>query len=89
MRTLRAIALLVQTSVRVAPVQSALCLCESAGVLLALLVPLYVSWFVTGAIDHDTSKVVFAAAAFVVQTGIGRILIIIGMNARCGPLERI
>lgn len=89
MRAFRAIALLVRTSVRVAPVQSALCLCESAGVLLTLLVPLYLSWFVTGAIEHDTGKVILAAAAFVVQTGVGRILVIIGMNARCGQLERV
>jgi ATP-binding cassette subfamily B protein len=85
----RAIALLVRTSVRVAPKQSAICLCESAGVILHLFQPLYLAWFVTGAVQHDVVRMVLAAAAFVVQVGIGRVLIGLGMNARAGQLERV
>lgn len=89
MGTLRAIRLLVVTSVRVAPGQSALCLCETAGVFLNMLVPLYLAWFVTGAIEHDTGRVATAVVAFVVQVGIVRVLNIIGMTARAGQLERV
>lgn len=89
MRAARAIWLLVSTSVRVAPWQSAACLCESAGVVLDLLQPLYLAWFVTGAIEHEASRMATAAAAFIVQVGIGRVLIFVGMNARAGQLERV
>ncbi|HEX3812746.1 MAG TPA: ABC transporter ATP-binding protein [Mycobacteriales bacterium] len=85
----RAIWLLVRMSVRVAPWQSAACLCESIGVALNLLRPLYLAWFVSGAIEHDAARMTTATIAFVVQVGVGRLLIIIGMNARAGQLERV
>jgi len=86
---IRAVWLIVTTSVRVAPWQSAACLCETVGVIASLLQPLYLAWFVTGAIEHDSTQMATAAIAFVVQIGIGRVLGIVGQNARIGQLERV
>ncbi|MFD2082792.1 ATP-binding cassette, subfamily B [Actinopolymorpha cephalotaxi] len=85
-RTLR---LLVGTSVRVAPWQALLCLGETGGVILGLLQPLYLAWFVAGAVGHDTRQMALAAGAFVAQIGVGRALVWLGMNARFGQLERV
>ncbi len=86
---MRGIWLLVSTSVRVAPGQSLLCLCESVGVVVSLLQPLYLAWFVTGVVQHDKTSVITAATAFVLQIGFSRALGIVGMNARAGQLERV
>ncbi|GAA2756307.1 ABC transporter ATP-binding protein [Actinopolymorpha rutila] len=85
----RALRLLVSTSVRVAPWQALLCLGETGGVILGLLQPLYLAWFVAGAAGHDTQQMALAAGAFVAQIGLGRALVWLGMNARFGQLERV
>lgn len=54
---IRAVALLVSTSVRAAPWQSLACLGEGAGVVLDALRPLYLAWLITGVIDHDLATV--------------------------------
>jgi ATP-binding cassette subfamily B protein len=86
---IRAIWLVVSTSVRVAPWQSAACLCETVGVIASLLRPLFMAWFVTGAIDHDSRRMAIATIALVAQVGIGRTLGVIGQTARAGQLERV
>ncbi len=86
---IRAVALLVSTSVRAAPWQSLACLGEGAGVVLDALRPLYLAWLITGVIDHDLATVTLAVLAFTVQIGIGRALMMLGMTARAGQLERV
>ncbi|MEQ7006813.1 ABC transporter ATP-binding protein [Actinopolymorpha sp. B17G11] len=85
----RAMHLLVTSSIRVAPWQAVLCLAETSGVILQLLQPLCLAWFVAGAVAHDTSLMALAAGAFVAQIAVGRALIWLGMNARAGQLERV
>jgi len=85
----RAVSLLVSTSVRAAPWQSLACLGESAGVVLDALRPLYLAWLITGVIDRDLPTVTLAVLAFTAQIGIGRALMMLGMTARAGQLERV
>jgi ATP-binding cassette, subfamily B, bacterial len=85
----RAMQLLVTSSVQVAPWQAVLCLAETSGVILQLLQPLYLAWFVAGALARDTELMALAASAFVAQIAIGRALVWLGMNARVGQLERV
>ena len=85
----RAMRLLVTSSIRVAPWQAVLCLAETSGVILQLLQPLCLAWFVAGAVAHDTSSMTHAAGVFVAQIAVSRALVWLGMNARAGQLERV
>lgn len=86
---MRAIWLLVVTSFRVARWQSVACLCETVGVVLNLVQPLYLSWIFAAIIDHDYGRLIDAGLAFIATFTVTRILFLIGMNARAGQLERV
>lgn len=89
MRSLRAIWLVLSTAVRVSPVQSLLCLCESASVVLDVAQPLFLAWLVTGALDRDLRAVALAVVALVASIALQKVLAMIGGNARFGQLERV
>lgn len=89
MRSLRAVWLVLSTAVRVSPVQSLICLCESASVVVDVLEPLFLAWIVTGALDRDLRGVVFAVTALVASVALERTLAMIGGNARFGQQERV
>jgi ATP-binding cassette, subfamily B, bacterial len=85
----RAMRLLVTSSIRVAPWQALLCLAETSGVILQLLQPLCLAWFVSGAVARDRTLMALAAGGFVAQIAVGRALVWLGMNARASQLERV
>jgi ATP-binding cassette subfamily B protein len=86
---LRAVWLVVSTSVRVSPRQSAVCLLETLGNFVGMLQPLFITWLVTGAIQHDRSLVIRAVVAFVVSLTLVLFMMIVGNNARIGQYERV
>ena len=88
-RSLRAVWLLVTTSVRVSPWQSFVCLAESARTVLMLLQPLYLSWFVAGVTQNDLREAVLAAVAFSASLGLGMALSLSGIDARLLQMERV
>lgn len=86
---LKTLWLVVSTAVRVSPVQSALCVGETVGVLLRLLQPLFLSWLIAGVIEHALEPIVAGAAAFVGSQVLHKVLGFVGVNARIGQLERV
>ncbi len=90
MRSLiRALRLLVTTSIRVAPVASLGCLAETAGVLVTLLQPWSLALFVAGATAGDPQRMITAAALFAAQIAVSRVLFMIGLNSRINQMERV
>lgn len=89
MIAVRAIRLLVVMSVKVAPWQAAACLCETAGVIVGLFQPLYLSWIFAAVIDHNRDHLLSAGVLFLITFFAMRLLFVIGMNARAGQLERV
>ena len=90
MRSLiRALRILVSTSIRVAPGASVACLAETGGVLISLLQPWCLALFVGGAAAGDRGAMIMAAMIFVGQIALSRVLIVIGMNARGTQLQRV
>lgn len=81
--------LVLSTSVRVSPRQSAVCLLETLSNLVSMLQPLFVVWLVTGAIQHDRGLLVRAVVAFVASLSVVLALMILGNNARVGQYERV
>lgn len=88
-RVFRAIWLVTATSVRVGPWQSVVCLLEAVGKVLRVLQPLYLAWFVDGAVHHDLRRMTFAVTAFVVSLGADWTLQMLGTHARINQLERV
>jgi ATP-binding cassette, subfamily B, bacterial len=86
---LKAVWLVVSTSVRVSPRQSAVCLLETLGNFVGMLQPLFITWLITGAIQHDRSLVIRAVAAFVLSLTLVLFMMIVGNNARIGQYERV
>lgn len=86
---IRALRLLVTTSVRVAPGASAACLAETGGVMISVLQPWCLALFVGGAAVGDRRAMITAAMIFVAQVALSRVLMIIGMNARATQLQRV
>lgn len=89
MTAVRAIWLVLATSVRVSPWQSLLCLSGPAGVVLSVLQPVSFAWLVTGAIDHELDQIAVAAALLVASAAGSEVLGLVGINARIGQLERV
>jgi ATP-binding cassette, subfamily B, bacterial len=87
--SLRGIGYVVAMSVQVSPWQSLLCLSEAAGKILSLLQPLYLAWFVEGALRHDTGRMVAAVVAFACAIGLTWVLDMAGTHARINQLERV
>jgi ATP-binding cassette subfamily B protein len=89
MKALRSVGIVLAMSVRVSPWQTLICFLESAGKLLGLLQPLYLAWFVDGAIGHDTNQMVLAVVAFTTSIGVNWILQLAGTTARVNQMERV
>ncbi|MGH3486566.1 MAG: ABC transporter ATP-binding protein [Actinopolymorphaceae bacterium] len=89
MKALRGIRTVLAMSVRVSPWQTLTCFLESGGTVLGLLQPLYLAWFVNGAIQRDTSQMVLAVSAFTASIGVTWILQLAGTTARVGQMERV
>lgn len=85
----KAIWLVIATSVRVSRWQALQCLIEAAGKLLSLLQPLYLAWFVDGAVQHDESRMLLAITGFVLSIAFGWGFMIVGTNARVRLRERV
>ncbi|WBQ07620.1 ABC transporter ATP-binding protein [Kribbella sp. CA-293567] len=88
-QTVRAFWLVVSTAIRVSPVQTLLCLCETAAVGCRLLQPLFLAWFVGGVVAGDRGRIVTATAAFMAVSTVRLLLNLVGVNARIGQLERV
>jgi ATP-binding cassette, subfamily B, bacterial len=88
-RVVRAVWLVVSTSVRVDPRRSLLCLAESTGVAMDVLQPLFLAWLVSGAVDRDLRQMAVAAGAFLGSVAADKALCMIGVNARIRQLERV
>ena len=86
---LKSVWLVVSTSVRVSPKQSAVCLLETFSNFLMMLQPLFITWLVTGAIEHDRGLVIRSVAAFVLSLSVVLFMMIVGNNARIGQYERV
>ncbi|MEQ7009774.1 ABC transporter ATP-binding protein [Actinopolymorpha sp. B17G11] len=89
MRALRGIGIVVAMSVRVSPWQTLVCLLEAVGKVIGLLQPLYLAWFVEGAVRNDTRQMVLAVSAFTASIGLNWILQIAGTTARVNQMERV
>jgi ATP-binding cassette subfamily B protein len=89
MMALRGFWLVLSISVRVSPWQSLLCLLEAGGKALMGLNPLFLAWFATGAIDHDTAQMALAVGVLTAATAINQVLQIIGTHARVIQVERV
>src|SRR5699024_3423427 len=63
-RSLYVMWLVLSTSVRVRPKQTAVAFTESLSSGMLVLQPLFLSWFVAGAVDRDGSRMLVAAVAF-------------------------
>ncbi|MGH3490756.1 MAG: ABC transporter ATP-binding protein [Actinopolymorphaceae bacterium] len=85
----RALWLVVSTAIRVSPRQTVLCLCETAGVTLRMLQPLFLAWLITGVVDKDLGRMAVAAGAYVGAEGVRLVLNSLGFHARIGQLERV
>ncbi|HEY9289979.1 MAG TPA: ABC transporter ATP-binding protein [Microlunatus sp.] len=88
-RVLRALWLIISTSVRVDPLRSLLCLAESVGVLMSVLQPLFLAWIINGAIHRDPREVLGGAAALLASVAADKALCMIGVNARIRQLELV
>ncbi|MGH3486959.1 MAG: ABC transporter ATP-binding protein [Actinopolymorphaceae bacterium] len=86
---LRGIWLVTAMSVRVSPWQSVVCLCEASARVLALLQPLYLAWFVDGALRHDSGRMALAVGAYACSIGLTWVLDMAGTHARISQLERV
>jgi len=86
---LKSVWLVISTSVRVSPRQSAVCLLETIANFVGMLQPLFIAWLVTGAIQHDRGLVIRAVVAFVLSLTVVLALMIVGNNARIGQYERV
>lgn len=89
MATVRALWLVIATTVRVAPLQSLLCLAETAGSALRALNPLFYGLFAVGAVHHDASQLLAAAAGLIGTTAIQMGLSVLGNNARLRQMNAI
>ena len=87
MKLIKALRLLIVTSVRIAPLSSIGCLAETAGVIISLLGSWLLAVLVGAAAEADVDRMILAAAALVGQLAISRLLFLIGMNARMNQLE--
>ncbi len=88
-RALYAMWLVLSTSVRVSPKQTAVALAESLSNGLTVLQPLFLSWFIAGAVDTDTSQMIVSALAFGAVIGISEVLMITGNTARITMREKV
>ncbi|WP_432894474.1 ABC transporter ATP-binding protein [Kribbella sp. CA-245084] len=79
--------LVLATSFQVSPWQSALCLFEMLGKVLAALAPLFVGIFAAGALERDLGRMLFAAVALVGSTAANTALQAVGVNARVRQME--
>lgn len=86
---MRALWVVISNGYRASPVQSLLCLCESASVLLSVVQPVFLAWLVMGAVEHDRGQLVAAVVLIVGSIGAEGALKMIGRNARVGQLERV
>lgn len=87
--TLKSVWLVISTSVRVSPGQSAVCLLETGGNFVNVLQPLFITWLVTGVIEQDRNRVITAVIALVASRTVVMFLSMIGNNARVGQYERV
>src|SRR5579875_1924884 len=89
MTTVRALWLVVVTTVRVSPLQSLLCLAETAGSALRALNPLFYGLFAVGAVHHDATQLAAAVVGLIGTTAIQMALSVIGNNARLRQMNTI
>jgi len=88
-KALRAMWLVLTMSVRVSPWQTVIAFFETLASGLQALQPLFMAWFVAGAITHDTRQMVIAVACFGGLIGIVTMLMLIGTTARINQRERV
>jgi len=89
MPTVRALWLVISTAVRVSPVQSLLCLAETASRSLGALNPLFYGLFAAGAVRHDSRQMVVAVVGLVTTTAVNMGLGLVGTSARIKQLDSV
>lgn len=87
--TARALWFVIATTVRVAPLQSLLCLAETAGSALRALNPLFYGLFAVGAVHHDANQLLAAVIGLIGTTAIQMALSVLGNNARLRQMNTI
>ncbi|HVX46797.1 MAG TPA: ABC transporter ATP-binding protein, partial [Mycobacteriales bacterium] len=85
--TLRALWLVIATTVRASPLQSLICLAETASRALSALNPLFFGLFAAGAVHHDTGQIIAAVAGLVGTTAISLTLEFVGQSGRIRQLD--
>ncbi|GAB3738889.1 ABC transporter ATP-binding protein [Microlunatus parietis] len=87
--TLRALWLVFATTVRASPLQSLLCLAETASRALSALNPLFYGLFASGAVRQDAAMLLAAVVGLICTTAVRMIFEIIGTSARLRQMDTI
>lgn len=87
--TLRAIWLVLATTVRTSPLQSLLCLAETVSRALSALNPLFYGLFAGGAVRQDAPLLLTAVAGLGCTTAVRMIFEILGTSARLRQMDTI
>lgn len=87
--TVRALWLVVNTAIRVNPVQSLLGLAQTAGRTLTALNPLFYGLFAAGAAEHNGNRMLVAVVGLVGTTAVQLTLQMIGQAARIKLLDQV
>jgi len=88
-KAFRAMWLVLTMSVRVSPWQTVVAFFETLASGMQALQPLFMAWFIAGAIEHDTHRMVIAVACFGALIGLVTMLMLIGNTARINQRERV
>ena len=89
MKTLRAIWLVLSRSARVSPGQTVICLLELLGSVFQVLQPMFLAWFVSGAVAGQLRPMITASIGFCAVISIAMILQLAGNNARINQREKV
>lgn len=87
--TLRALWLVLSTTVRAGPVQSLLCLAETASRALSALNPLFYAVLAGGVVQHDTALLLTAVVGLISTTAVRMIFEILGTSARLKQIDTV
>lgn len=87
--TLHALRLVLVTTIKSSPLQSLLCLLETAGRALGALRPLFYGLLAAGAVDHDATRMLLAVLGLIGTTAVRMALDILGSSARMRQIDTV
>ncbi len=88
-KTFRAIWLVLAMSIRVSPWQTVVAFMETLSTGLQALQPVFMAWFIAGAIAHDSRQMTIAVFCFGGIVGLVTMLLLAGNTARINQRERV